>query len=740
MSASTFASPRMAVPDSKKDEQYHKDWLYSILNNSMAGGFFPTLYQAMDISYRYYNGTVDTGQGYEFLQGTTDGKSYPAVWLNYNNIKNKVDLLVGELSQRGFEIGCKTVNSDAQTRKMKYENMLLAERQIKKLFDRGTLMQVEEAPIGFSPEAEMDDDDLKLFLRSKYKEKYEIAMERILRYDVERLRYKNMSRKTMFMDMLIAGRCVAKEDVQGGVPLFRRIDPRYVIVDPFCNDDLFSDARYVAEYRYMGLSEAAERYGLTLKQLQEAQDQPVSSFVWYGMNWNGLDFLNPFLTENGQLRVLVVYAEWKDIKSVKYKKGVDKYGEDHWKKIKDDKDAKLSAKEKEMGYTLVSKHVECVRRATLIGGTFLKEWGEMPNQPRQVDMPEYSKFSYTVLAPNYVNYTNTSMVQTIEALQQFKDLTMYTIQQRMSVAMGKGLMYDLRYKPEGFELEDVVYYLKANGFAFYDSGREDLPVGGNPFTSIDATLSQDVNLYLMISQYIDQQMNQATGINDSRQGFTKASQLVGVTQQAMVQSSLITEPNFNSFMEFEKVMLQRHADTVKTTWKYVKDKYAAVMGDVFSNMLEEENENFYLQDYGLFIEVEPQMVQNRNMLVQMVMTAVQGGQVDLGKALILLTEPDTKVAIAKFLSILDKEQQMEAQQQMQQMKMQQDAALAKEAAIADREVGLQEVKNEGDIAKKMTEGDIRKDLQSQKLLNDNRNKEQDMAVNLFDRVVGSPKK
>jgi hypothetical protein len=193
-------------------------------------------------------------------------------------------------------------------------------------------------------------------------------------------------------------------------------------------------------------------------------------------------------------------------------------------------------------------------------------------------------------------------------------------------------------------------------------------------------------------------------------------------------------------MEFEKVVLQRHADTVKTTWKYVKDKYAAVMGDVFSNMLEEENENFYLQDYGLFIEVEPQMVQNRNMLVQMVMTAVQGGQVDLGKALILLTESDTRVAIAKFLSILDKEAQIEAQQQMQQMQMQQEAQLAKEAAIGDREVGLQEVKNEGDIAKKMTEGDIRKELQSQKLLNENRNKEQDMAVNLFDRVVGSPKK
>jgi len=716
MPSNSITPPRISLPDDRKDEAYHKQWLQAILNNSVASGFFPTMYQAMDVSYRFYNGVVDTGENWGFLQQTTDGKQYPAVWMNYNGIKNKVDLLVGELGQRGFEMSIKTVNKDAQTRKMKFENEVWAESVIRDLFMAGVLEQVEEAPIGFSDEAKMNDSDLNLFLKTKYKEKYEIVMERIVRYDIERLRYMNATRKTLFRDMLIAGRCVTKEDYYGGMPIFRRIDPRYLIIDPMCNDDFFSDANYVAEYRYMNLSEAADRYGLTLEEIQDAQTNAAELLVWFGYNYNGLSFLNPFITENGQLKCLVVYAEWRDIKQVKYKKAIDKYGTEHWKQITDKKDEKISAKEKELGYSISTKNIQTIRRSTLVGGKFIKEWGEMPNQPRSVDTPEFSAFSYTVVAPNSANYMNTSLTQGIEPLQQFKDLIMYTIQQRMSVAMGKGLMYDLKYLPDGFSEEDVMYYLKANGFAFYNSGKEEIPPGGQPFQSVDATLSQDVNLYLMLAQYVDNQMNMITGINESRQGFTKASQLVGVTQQNLMQSSLITEPYFAAFMEFEKITLQRHADTVKTVWKYVQPKYEAVVGDVFSKMLEEEKDNFYLQDYGLFTEVEPQMLQNRNSLNQMVMGAVQAGQLDMVKALVLLTEPDTKIAVYKFAELVERENMAKQQQEAQMMQMQQQGNMQTEQMIGERELATIEKQNEGAIAKKMVDIDGRKELQAQKLL------------------------
>lgn len=376
---------------------------------------------------------------------------------------------------------------------------------------------------------------------------------------------------------------------------------------------------------------------------------------------------------------LVFYAEWRDIRQVRAKVTVDQYGGEHVKILGKDDKTKLTDKEKQAGAKIEERNIETIRKATLIGSSIVKEWGEMNNIVRdKVDNPVRAEYSYTIICPQYVNFRGVSKVEEMSALQEFKDLIMYTIQQEMSTAGRKGFIYDLRFKPDNLQLQDVMYYLKTAGIAFTSSGQEGVPPAGNPFPTIDTGISNSITLYLNLASYIDMEIDKISGINDARQGFQKADSLVGVSQMAVTQSSLITQPLNKAFEIFENEILQKYANYIKTIFPFIKEQYEPVMAQINIDALEID-EDVPLQDYGIFVRINSDdIMNNRQKFESMVMTAVQANSVNLADAMVLLYTPDTKEAVKKFLALVDRknaeQQEMAAQQaqmaqQLQQQKM-----------------------------------------------------------------------
>jgi hypothetical protein len=659
---STLSFPRFDIPEAQKREDFHKQCTLAIINATL-NNTYDLAYKSMNECYQFYNGT-QSGDEFDYLQKSEDGSVLPASWINFNKIKNKVDLLIGDLYTRGYEIKVKALNKEAVSRKIDAKNRKKVAMRLRPLEQE--LEGKYNMKLSSGEKLPKDDEELEEFFEYRYKEKTEIVMSAALNYLAKRddLEY---IRAALFRDILIAGRCFIKNEIVNGIPRKRRIDPRFMVFDPEATDDFLSDSSYFGEVRYLTIGEAAEEYGLKLEEIEElrnsSESNVMASNLYFDAAFNELvkNVSVPFYKrERGELRILVVSAVWQDTETIKHKKSEDKYNGEHLKKVKDTY----------KGEDAISNRIQIWRKGTIIGGKILKHWGKCTNQVRHSESLSKAKAPYVALIPNYINGNGISKVQQLQGLQNLKNITMYNIQLAMSRAGAKGFMYDVAQCPDDWDVHTVIKYLKTVGIAFIDSKKDGIPAQYNQFQSIDMTLSSSVQQYLQISAMIDAEMDSISGVNEARQGLIQsASQAVGVTQSAITQSSLQTEPYFRMFDDMIGRVLTNEAALVKLAWAN-KERFSPIIGDVGIDFLQEDIE-LDLDDYGVFIEATPKILKDKGMLEQLVISALQSGQIDFLNGLKILKEEDITVAIRQFERAMKEAEEKAAKKQEQEYQQQQ---------------------------------------------------------------------
>jgi hypothetical protein len=270
----------------------------------------------------------------------------------------------------------------------------------------------------------------------------------------------------------------------------------------------------------------------------------------------------------------------------------------------------------------------------------------------------------------------------------------------MSRAGAKGFIYDVSQVPEGWDIHNVMKYLKTAGVVYIDSKKDGIPSTHNQFQTIDQTLSESVKQYLTINAMIDNEMDAITGINAARQGqISGSAQAVGVTQSALMQSNLATNVYFSLFNEFANNIFNHLAGLVKISFAG-NEKYSPIIGDVGVDFLEDTVE-LEFDDFGIFLEETPPMLDDLQNFQAIVQAALQAGQVEFIDAMRLLKEKDITIGIERFEKALErKERKMMEQQQ----------ALSQGAAQAE------ETKQQTEMAKIQAKGQF--DLQKQQLANE----------------------
>lgn len=683
--------PDMTKPESQKDEQYHKDFILSIVKNSIHGGYGLT-YSALNQCYEYYNGT-NTGDEFKFLQEAENGDVLPAKWISYNKIKVKVDILLGELAAKGYRIDAVAFNKEAIQRKLMQKNLGLINIRNKELFTEvGNVLgyQIMDAK---SPD---DEDEYELWFESEYKDKAEQIIKRGITNTIKRNNW-DYQRIALMRDVIISGRCFVKNELVGGLNTIKRKDPRNMVFDIDATDDFLSDSMYFGEVEYMGLSEAVSKYGLSKEEQlkiigntsNETYNGILSKSDIASMNDCGMNFVKK--DEMTGHRVMVFTAEWKEFKKVKFKKSEDAYGNIHYKRVKDTY----------KGDDAISKDIEIWRKGTLVGGVVMKEWGERKNHPRFNSSLSKTSSSYSAYLPNYINYRTISKVEQLQGLQDLKNITMYNIQLAMARAGAKGFIYDTSQCPDDWDVDTVIKYLKTVGIAFINSKKDGIPSQFNQFSTIDMTLSSSVSQYLEISKMIDTEMDRISGINDARQGVSSASQAVGVTQAALIQSNMATETLSFGFAKFSNIVFTNQAQLIKMTWTN-KDMFANIIGDEGVDFIN-DSVDLSLDDFNIYIETLPPILEDKQMINQMVTAALQAGKIDFIDAIKVLKEKDIDFAIKKFEKTLYKKQKEAQAMQEQQMRMQAEQAQAMEAqrqqAEYQKAMDSQQAKSQFDIEK-----------------------------------------
>jgi hypothetical protein len=709
---SNYSFPIQTIKESEKKEEYHKQFTQAIVNRSIADGYADRYTMANECVNFYFG--LQSGEEFDFLQKAEDGDILPALWMNYNRIRTKIDIMVGELSQKKYEIFVEGLNKELKSRKLQEKNKMRIDIRFQPLAQEleqevGLPLQAPPQQNGFSPQTEEELDD---FFDREYKDVAEVVITAILKY-LARVNNWDYQRIQMFTDILIMGMAFCRTEIIDGIPVTKRVDPRNMIWDINATNDFLSDSTYFGELEYMNIGDVINQFGLTRKEIEEAYGDYKTFSLGNSNNVSGANefgLLNRnnsmkfFKQEGGDLRVLVARACWVDYKPWSNKESEDKYGNVHIKRADPD------SQEKDVKKT----NIKTWRRGTLIGGRFMKEWGEIPNQARNWTSLSNADAPYKALIPQYMNGVAISKVHMMKNLQKMKDMALYRLQLDMARSGTKTMLYDYNQLPEGFTLQQVMKYAKTAGIMLIDSSAGGTGSNFNQFKEVDMSMSNNITAYLNISALMDAEMDAISGINEARQGMVKnASQAVGVTQSSLFQSALATAVYYDLFSQFCSHVLDHQAKLAKISWAG-KERFAPIIGDVGVDFLKVDID-MDLHDYAVFVSEVPPMIQDQQSYKEMILAGVQSGQLGFVQALKLLLEKDVRVGVRQ----LEREQRKMMEQQAKQeeaLAQQQQQQLQAQAEMAERDrqadmIELQ-VKNQGDLKKVVAQGrmDMRRDL------------------------------
>jgi hypothetical protein len=712
----SYSAPRF--DEKNKYHAYHEKFARFVLNNSVNNDWRND-YDLMQELYRFVDEGSD-GMLTNHLQKAPDLTDLPGFWISLNGLPTKIDLLIGELETRGYDIRVRAMNKEAVSRRIEEKERLRVKRKLQPLFQ--TADQTTGLPIGEPEYIPQTESELNEYVDLSFKDKAELIFEGGLKWLAKRNSWDE-ERKAMFRDVMIVNRAISRDEIHRGLPRAVRVHPLNFIFDTSSKKDDLSDASYFGELEYVPLPMVAEKYGLSNSEIEkvygsyneflgatpESTVGSTSVDYSYGFNTISKENLKWFRTINGSLKVLVAKAVWRDYKILNHKNETNKkYGSEHLQEIKGEPSKKDSDK-------VITNKLEVWRQCTIIGGTIVKEWGECPNQARSTTDLASTEPPYKVWIPNYSTGRGVSLSERIARVQLLKDIAMYNMELAMMRAGAKGISYDLAMVPPNWTPEQVMKYMKVHGVSFYNSKEyQFLPNNASPpFREFDMTIQNSINEYIKIMGYLDAEMDKISGVSPERQGTVQgASQGLGVTQAALFQSNLITQPYYVSFERFCSRIQNAQAKLMKMSWAG-KELYSPIIGDIGVDFIK-THFDLELEDVGVVVESLPPIFQDRVKLEQMISLAVQSDPTFINDALAILVEPDTRVAIRKFqrktaMRKIFEAQQAQAQQEQQAALEQRLAALEgqRQQAEIQGDLMLQESKNTGAMERSNAQGRVK---------------------------------
>ena len=512
-------------------------------------------------------------------------------------------------------------------------------------------------------------------------------------------------------DLLVTGKEFYKIYIKDGDPFFRRVDPRTFVYDKSIESDFIEDAQWAGEERWLSVNEILDEYRDELEDedVRELEDMRQSTTEnldrWNNKhNWVEIDNYK-------SVKIRVVSAEWKSIKTIRVKVSENKHNPEHpFHKVVGEK------YKKRKGDVIDTKHVDDIWEGTKIGGKILVRCRRRPNQVRSVDDAGTTSLSYVGVVFNHTTGKCTSLMDILRHVQMLYNIVMYHIELALARSGGKAVVYDVSQMPSniGMDMQEVMYHLKNDGIIPINTRDEGGDTASfNQFQQIDFTLSQSVQQLINLKMMLEQTAGQISGVSPQREGAVEQYEYVGNVQRSVVQSSISTGAWNYSHGMVKKQVMEKLANLMKIAWAGGK-KAAYIFGDAGYKMLNILPE-VALNDYGIFMGDSGKDDALKTQVQQMSQAALQSGTISLLDALKVLkadTMTEAQVILEQGLDAMKKEQ---SNMQEQQQAMQQQQAEAEQAKI-QAETELKRMDIEGRIQVAQINAEAR--IQAQEIASD----------------------
>ena len=662
--------PKQNIPESQKTPEWCKQNILAMLAYQNYTTKFNRERKKDYENYLLYNGVFDPKQ-FEYVTDTY-GITSPARLVNHPIIAPKIDLLVGEFMSQPLDFTVEAINEAAVVKKLDKKVKLAAEKvlqDVRKEIEAELGIQFEPEDVGLEiPE------DIDKFLKLNGREAVEQMVFVGLQHLIQKYSLHHVFKMGLY-DISITSKEFYKCGIKQGDPHVRRVDPRALIWDINSDSETLQESAWVAEERFITINEIIDEYSDFLTpedvvRLEKLRYESKDYFAKYNKpyRWYYQD------DASSPMRIRVVTAEWKSIKTLKVKLSENKHDpETPFRKIlPDDYKPRKGERVEKKPYT-------DIWTATMIGHDIIVDARSKPNQIRREDNYAVSSLSYVGVIKNNIDSITLSIVDSLKNIQLLYNIVMYHIELALARSGGKAVVYDTSQKPKGVSLDDVFYHAKNSGVIPINSKQEGNQVGGfNQFQQIDFTLSNSVQQLINLKIMLENTAEHLTGISRAREGFTK-SDAVGVNERSVMQSSLITQPLIANHVRTMGMVMNQLGDLMKIAWGDGK-RVAHFMGEAGAKMMKVTSD-IKNSDYAIYVKNSSKDRKDKEKIEVLGQQILSGagaeGFLQLIKVMNSVNAKDAEVTLEQGLEAIQKSQ--EAQQQ-QAMEMQQQAAQAEQAA------------------------------------------------------------
>ena len=661
--------PKQRVPLSQKDEKWKKDCVDAFINLSKFGISERRAY--LRSLYDYYNGVIDE-EDYNYVlkpYGKTR-KNFPTKLRNYPIIKPIIDLLLGEKSKRPLEYTVTVQNADAISQKEEQlQNLLLNNIRTQFLNELIKQGQVEGEP----QEVPLPKQIQEEFNRS-YVDSRAIRGQHALNYIMNQQEIYDKFQK-QFFHFLIAGECYSHKGVRRNEPFYEVINPLDVDFDKDPDIDFVEDGDWAIIRKFSHASTIVDAYGefLTADQILELESPTHTSaeaYLLYRAEASGAD---DNIYRNRLIEIVTVY--WKSRKRIGFLTYIDpNTGTQEVREV--DETFKLTAEMKEqMGATLEWEWVNEVWEGIRIDRRFYIKMNPVATQRTSLDNPSICKLPINGRKYSDINSQAISLVSL--GIPYQLNYNIYKYRMELAIARSKDIVaqFDINMIPKNWDMDKFMYYVEGTGIAWVDYNKEGIQLSPQHQSVLDMSI-KTISQYLTLLESIMVEWEKLSGVNRQRQGSVGMYEGKGTSQQAIVQSSHITEDIFRKFSNFEQRELQGLIDYSKVAWINGK-KGMFVMPDNTLAELDVEGLGHLESEYGIFVSDAGKDVEKLQAIRGFAQAAVQNGLPM--SAAISIFESDSFPQIKDKIRQAEKaqeelqkaQQEAQAQQGQQQMQIQQ---------------------------------------------------------------------
>lgn len=725
--------PLQRLPMSKKTQDWKESCVDYIIGHSQGGsrnGNTRTRKEEMQTYYDLYNSIYNEKDLKYVTNPFKQQDGFPAMAQDYNIIKPKIDLLLGEETKRPFNFRV-VRTSDIATSEMqdKAKQMLIDYIQATIMSRLGPEEQARYQEALQSGEV-MPPEQIQKYMSKDYKDIAEITAYHSLNYLKNKLNITHEFYKG-WKDALVGGEEIYYVGIVNGEPHLERINPIYFDYDTDTSDlEFIHEAQWCCYEMIMSVTEVYDRLydKMSEKQLNDLLDMMDDSSkggITPEVRKTSLDYphikthsingfaANPFEESNN---VHVWHCCWKSLKKIGFVTIINPetgMPEDY----QVDETYKVTGNEINVEWRWIIEVWEGYR----IGEDLYVGIEPLEYQHVSADNPNSQRLPYTGVIYNNTNSRPRSLVSMMKPLQYMYIVLWYRLELAMARDKGKVVTMDITQIPKSMNIDVAkwMHYLSALGVNFVNPYEEgwDIPgrEGGKPsqfnqISALDLTMANTIDQYINLMDKIESMLSEISGVSKQREGSIASNELVGNVERSVVQSAHITEPWFWTHNQVKKECITMLLDTAKYAWKDNKTCIQYVLDDATRTFLTLSDDFFY-EDYDIFVEDTTKNQQQIGALRNLMQPAMQNGASLLDIAEIITM--DNVTMIKNKLEEIE-QKRMEQQQQMEQAQAEREQQLVQmqnevkeeELMLKEAELDLEKYKIDTDASTKITVAQI----------------------------------